>query len=418
MCEKYPLPRCINSAKSRLMTATNKDAKRSTEATRAAVEEAQADLDLAVRLNPNTIKAIRQAAENETDDKKSSRLALEANTRQADRDKLARLSLISTVVRAEDSFEDYTDPDEQLALLRAQGDRHAASTYDAFLQNARDDYDLKKETAQDESTPREILLELARNHDDADDDHEIRAAVAGNASTPTEILSELATDDNRYVRAVVGQNPNTPSEILSELSKDEDDLIRKFVTGNRNTPPEALYELSKDEDLKLTAAQNPSLPSTRLHELASDEKGYIREKVAENRSTPPETLRTLASDEGGMVRLVANNPSAPRDLLRDLSEHEEDDLRFYVSRNPSTPPECLDALSADNDMEIREKVAQNPSTTLATLSKLSDSSDPDVASYASDGIRERFTRADYLKQLDWKAEDYEDVPDEWLIKNI
>lgn len=74
---------------------------------------------------------------------------------------------------------------------------------------------------------------------------------------------------------------------------------------------------------------------------------------AEDPNTPVEVLRELASDPNPAVRQsVAENESAPEDVLRALS-FDEPDVRFYVAGNQSAPEDVLAMLSVDEDEEVR-----------------------------------------------------------------
>lgn len=75
---------------------------------------------------------------------------------------------------------------------------------------------------------------------------------------------------------------------------------------------------------------------------------------AEDPNTPVDVLRELASDPNPAVRqCVAENESAPEDVLRALS-FDEPDIRFGVAGNDSVPEDVLAMLSVDEDEEVRQ----------------------------------------------------------------
>jgi len=79
-----------------------------------------------------------------------------------------------------------------------------------------------------------------------------------------------------------------------------------------------------DYDEKRELAENPSTPEDILRELATDEYQAIRATVAKNPSTPIDVLRDLAQDEHWLVRWnVAENPNVSSKLLVMLFEYEK-----------------------------------------------------------------------------------------------
>jgi len=75
---------------------------------------------------------------------------------------------------------------------------------------------------------------------------------------------------------------------------------------------------------KINLAENPSTPVDVLRELAKEVSGRIREHVAQNPNTPIDALRDLAKDEFFWVReYVAKNPNASSKLLVMLFEYEK-----------------------------------------------------------------------------------------------
>ena len=289
---------------------TSIDAMSSSPSTRAAVTEAQADLDLAVRLNPNSIKKMIHDAENETDAKMKRGLFREANQRQTERKKLARLSVVSS--EHYDLFDHYPKPDDELARLRALPDGTAAENYERTWAVAVGPSDGAMTVAKDPSTPVELLYGLSRNRDS-----EVRSGVARNPSTPPEVLTILASDKVYFVRSIVAKNANTATADHRALATDSDERVRQSLAGNA--------------------------------------------------SSHPDTLDRLARDKHDGTRIA---------------------------------------------------IMFNANTSLSTLAYLKDDTNAAISRGATSEISERFTRVDYLKQLGYDAKDYEDVPDEWLIRNI
>jgi len=79
-----------------------------------------------------------------------------------------------------------------------------------------------------------------------------------------------------------------------------------------------------DYNEKLELAENPSTPIDVLRELAKDEYWLIRRKVATHPNTSLDLLRDLVKDENSGVRVdVAQHPKASSKLLVILFEYEK-----------------------------------------------------------------------------------------------
>ena len=71
------------------------------------------------------------------------------------------------------------------------------------------------------------------------------------------------------------------------------------------------------------------------------------EQLAADETTPPEKLRVLAYESVELGRLVATNPSAEPELLRELASSEDKATREAVTTNPNTPTDVLLRLAGD-----------------------------------------------------------------------
>ncbi|MEG4320446.1 MULTISPECIES: HEAT repeat domain-containing protein [unclassified Microcoleus] len=97
-------------------------------------------------------------------------------------------------------------------------------------------------------------------------------------------------------------------------------------------------------------AANESTPPQHLIELAS-------------KSTAPQRLIELARLTTDIAQVVANNPSAPANLLRELSVSSDATIRAHVAANPNTPTEVLLELGS----EFPEQLLGNPIFSLLLL---------------------------------------------------
>ncbi|MEA5598133.1 hypothetical protein [Rivularia sp. UHCC 0363] len=73
----------------------------------------------------------------------------------------------------------------------------------------------------------------------------------------------------------------------------------------------------------------------------------IPEQLAADETTPPDKLRVLAYESIELGRLVAANPSAQAELLRELASSQDKATRENVTKNPNTPTDILLKLAGD-----------------------------------------------------------------------
>ena len=141
---------------------------------------------------------------------------------------------------------------------------------------------------------------------------------------------------------------------------------------------------------KINLLENNNASPEMIEELAEDEDKDVRKEVAYNPKTPVEVLRKLAGDENEHVRWGAiRNPNTPADILRELAEDKDERMRYEVSRNPNTPIDILRKLADDEDRNVRKGVAENPNTPVDILRKLIEDQYLIVRVSADSQLRER-----------------------------
>jgi hypothetical protein len=171
--------------------------------------------------------------------------------------------------------------------------------------------------------------------------HDTRNNLANNLNTPTDLLERLGKDSSSQVCEAVAANPNTPSTILDLLARSQYNSIGAKVAANPNTPSKTLelliykhykiiflrtnmpqtvlYQLSEllaqYGDQQWIVVQHDVSPKA-LAFLAGSANEFIRANVAGHSNTSPQILTLLAKDKcSSVVRAVAGNPSAPKELL-------------------------------------------------------------------------------------------------------
>ena len=127
---------------------------------------------------------------------------------------------------------------------------------------------------------------------------------------------------------------------------------------------------------KINLMESDSTSPEILKELAEDEDDDVRWEVAKHPRTPAEALRKLAGDGDMWVRIaVSRNPSTPVEVLMKLADDGDWEMRQEVARNPSTPVDILRKLAEDENWEVRREVARNPRTPAEVFMKLAEDGD-------------------------------------------
>ena len=127
---------------------------------------------------------------------------------------------------------------------------------------------------------------------------------------------------------------------------------------------------------KINLIESDSTSPEILKELAEDEDDDVRWEVAKHPRTPAEALRKLAEDGSMWVRsAVSRNPSTPVEVLMKLADDGDWEMRQEVARNPRTPVDILRKLAEDEDWEVRREVARNPRTPAEVFMKLAEDGD-------------------------------------------
>ena len=119
-------------------------------------------------------------------------------------------------------------------------------------------------------------------------------------------------------------------------------------------------------------------------------KRYGKINLMENNNASPEMIEELIEDEDWNVRYgVAVNSNAPTEVLRKLAEDDESTVRTAVARNPRTPVDILMTLAGDESGLVKMEVAENPSTPVDILTKLAGDEDAGVSYKADKQLRRR-----------------------------
>lgn len=93
---------------------------------------------------------------------------------------------------------------------------------------------------------------------------------------------------------------------------------------------------------------------------------FALEAEASNENTSPQRLEELARSSLELAQQVAQNPSAPPELLRELSRTRDRIIRRNITANPNTPTDILRELA----VRYPDAFLENPIVSLLCLEQL------------------------------------------------
>ena len=184
--------------------------------------------------------------------------------------------------------------------------------------------------------------------------------------------------DYEYAPTVLGAvlaHRNCPPHIRASVNpRDKSNAETLARSENRSARLGALASHTQNS-VRVVVAHHPNSPPQALERLSHDPDGSIRSEVARHLNSPPETLRRLAREDPDAV---ANNHSAPADVLARLATHDRRPVRCYVAANPGSDSETLAVLAADDNTDVRLAAAANPRCGPETLAVLAADVNTDV----------------------------------------
>ena len=102
----------------------------------------------------------------------------------------------------------------------------------------------------------------------------------------------------------------------------------------------------------------------------------------------PRTFGELRSKEIDWFRWMAAN-AHDKDILENLSQDSDSDVRMWVAYNPLTPGLVLEKLAEDPIVFVRREVAQNKSAPTPLLARLNKDNDLAVRALAFRNLNRR-----------------------------
>lgn len=239
-----------------------------------------------------------------------------------------------------------------------------------------------KKQAQDENTPSEILVELAKSKD-----KEILRAIAGNPNTPVEVLETLGAE---FPDTIV----NNPIFDLLLLENPESKFVLLSLARASTTSVEKLKELANYPNMVIVDAvvKNLKTPTNIIDNIYKNNRYYLPDKIfLNNKNTGGATLEIVAIKTGAtneeINNLIINHPNVffdtinaiklcngyldiPPYVLHSLLNHKNKNIVRLIVNHPNITAEILKELSLNGDGEIRRAVAKHPNTSQDVLHSL------------------------------------------------
>jgi len=142
-------------------------------------------------------------------------------------------------------------------------------------------------------------------------------------------MEKLIHDKEPGVRGYLARNPHVPRSVLLRLREDSDKNVRWGLPGNPNWTADDIRQMYRDRVTSPSViARNPSAPSDVLQELS-------------------------ASTDYNILIALANNPSISRPVVLTLAKQKKPSIRKMITYNPTTPDDVLQSLTEDSDEDVR-----------------------------------------------------------------
>lgn len=193
---------------------------------------------------------------------------------------------------------------------------------------------------------------------------------------PIKNFSFSANHTDAIYRYLAAKDVACPVDILVKLAGDKERQVRRAVAENPNCPADLRTILkSEEEDLcrRIDKVESKDCPADILTEMANSEDTEVRKAVVKNPGCPADALTKLALDKSAYIRYrVAYHTNCPADVLVKLAKSKDLSVRSSVAGNANCPEKILVKLSSDEDDNVCIAVARNtncPVESLANLAK-------------------------------------------------
>lgn len=195
-----------------------------------------------------------------------------------------------------------------------------------------------------------------------------KAALLDYMPCSQEFLAQLADAPSREVRSLVAANPSINETAIEKLIDDKEPGVRGYLAGNRNVPRSVLLRLREDSD------------------------ETVRWAIPGNPNWTADDIRKMHKESVASWSVIARNPSAPSDVLEELSASMDYNILSALANNPSISRSVVVTLAKRNEPSLRKMITYNPAMPVDVLQSLTEDSDPDVRRYALRSLQRRISR--------------------------
>ena len=252
-------------------------------------------------------------------------------------------------------------------------------------------WEIRQAVARHEGTPPSIVKKLARDTDSnvrqalidrrlpsewryLDDNQ--RSTKLSKDSATLEVLDVLSGSSNWRVRQAVASNSKASEKLLKELARDGDSDVASAAREAlllRRLPSEWQ---KLDTSQKINKVKNGKATNDVLEALAFSTTQKIRKAVASSLTTPIELLRTLSEDEDNDVKRIAKESMIRKLLPKEWMNLDDLEIAERLQQQPASQ-EVLQALAMSQMLYLRDAVASNVNATIPILLAMKeDSSTP------------------------------------------
>jgi hypothetical protein len=182
-----------------------------------------------------------------------------------------------------------------------------------------------------------------------------KAALLHYKPCSQEFLSQLADVPSREVRSFVAANPSINESIMEKLIHDKEPGVRGYLARNPHVPRSVLLRLREDSDknVRWGLPGNPNWTADDIRQMYRD-RVTSPSVIARNPSAPSDVLQELsASTDYNILIALANNPSISRPVVLTLAKQKKPSIRKMITYNPTTPDDVLQSLTEDSDEDVR-----------------------------------------------------------------
>jgi hypothetical protein len=195
-----------------------------------------------------------------------------------------------------------------------------------------------------------------------DRDPDVRKELAANPSIPAEAMQKLAKDTEFIVRLFLASNPalSLSLEAIETLASDPARQIREAVASNPHLSAEAYLRIASkiDVDSYLRLLVNPGVPHGILADLYNQAPEHTVISALRLTAVPLIVqLKLLEKPSSLVLSTLAESPYLAPEVARILVK-SEDMVRYALAQNKSAPREVLELLSKDANRLVRKEAEQ------------------------------------------------------------